>query len=277
VYKTIVAHIDTNAGAQASLHVAARLAAEHDAHFVGSAETGISSQGFAMLAMSPGVMPGHGDFNVLRKNAAARLQEFEDCATRFGVQSWERRVVEEDAEHALQLESLYADLIVLSFPQPGRSRRLSVDMIDSLALHAGCPLLVVPTEYAPDTVGRTIVFGWDASSAASRAMHAALPLLRRAAFVVVALINPDPDLHRHGARPGVDVATYLARHGVTVEVLCEHGVHGAAEALLRVARDVGADLVVAGAYGHSRNREVLFGGATRDLLECTGLPLLLAH
>lgn len=277
MYKTIVVHIDGSPHEAARRDIAARLAIEHDAHLVGSAVTGISRQGFVALAMSPGVMMGDGDFNGLIQQAAALLRDFGAHAERSGVRSWEQRVVEDDAEHALPLESLYADLLVLGPAPAGQVHRLTGDLVDQVALHAGCPVLVVPDDWLSDTVGRTIVLGWDARPEASRALHGALPLLRRAALVVVVLVDPDPDLHRHGARPGADVAMYLARHGVAVEVLYEPGVHGTAEALLGVARDAGADLVVAGAYGHGRLRELLFGGTTRGLLDHAGLPLLLAH
>ncbi len=277
MYKTIVVHVDGSSDAASRLAIAGRLAIEHEAHLVGSAVTGISRQAFAMLLMSPGVMMGNGDFDVLRQNAAAQLQGFAAHAERVGIASWEQRIVEDDAEHALVLESLYADLIVLGPAPAGQAHRLTGDLVDHVALHATCPVLVVPEACTADALGRTIVLGWDGGREASRALHAALPLLRRAALVVVALVDPDPALPQHGPRPGADIATYLARHGVTVEVVSEHGVHGAAEALLRVARDRGADLVVAGAYGHSRARELFFGGATRALLDHAAVPLLLAH
>lgn len=277
MYKTIVVHVDGNSDATSRLAIAGRLAMEHDAHLVGSAATGISRQAFAILLMSPGVMMGNGDFDVLRQNATAQLQGFAAHAERLGIASWEQRIIEDDAEHALVLESLYADLVVLGPAPAGQAHRLTGDLVDHVALHANCPVLVVPEACVSDTLGGTIVLGWDAGKEASRALHAALPLLRRAALVMVALVNPDPALQQYGPRPGADIATYLARHGVTVEVVFEHGVHGAAEALLRVARDHGADLLVAGAYGHGRARELFFGGSTLGLLDHASVPLLLAH
>ena len=115
---------------------------------------------------------------------------------------------------------------------------------------------------------------WDGSM---QAIGAALPLLVRADNVRLVLVNPNPPQDLHGEQPGADMALYLARHGVRVDVVVElaHGTVGTA--LLGLARDGGAGLMVTGAYGHSRYREWMVGGATRELLERSRVPLLLAH
>jgi nucleotide-binding universal stress UspA family protein len=111
----------------------------------------------------------------------------------------------------------------------------------------------------------------------TRAVTAALPQLKLAKSVLLALINPETLGERHGEQPGGDIALYLARHGVNVEIMREQSSAGTAPALLGLARDCGADLLVAGAYGHSRYREWVAGGVTRTLLEENTVPLLLAH
>jgi nucleotide-binding universal stress UspA family protein len=126
-------------------------------------------------------------------------------------------------------------------------------------------------------VGNTIVVGWNASMEASRAIAGTLSLLKGAGSVLLALVNPEEMRERHGEQPGADLATYLARHGVRVEVVRERSEAGAAAALLGLAQDAGADLVVAGAYGHSRYREWIAGGVTRSLLERMTVALLMAH
>jgi nucleotide-binding universal stress UspA family protein len=121
------------------------------------------------------------------------------------------------------------------------------------------------------------VVGWDGSLQAIRAIAAALPLLRRASVVKLVLINPDQLSELHGEQPGADMALYLARHGVPVEVVVERTGATAGNALMALARDCGAGLMVTGAYGHSRYREWMLGGVTRELLERARMPLLIAH
>ena len=278
MYKTIVVHVDDGPQLRPRLAVAARLAALHEGHLVGSAVTGISQRDYLLLGTSPmGALPD-ADFDRLRERAEDQLRLFTAQMERLGVASWEQRTVEDDAEHALLLESRYADLIVLSRGARARSRvRLTTDLSEYVALHCSRPVLVVPDDYPTDAVGGTVVVGWNASMEASRAIAGALPLLKTAKSVLVALINADEMTERHGEQPGADLATYLARHGVNVEVVRERSDAGAAPALIGLARDAGADLLVAGAYGHSRYREWIAGGVTRALLDNITMPLMMAH
>jgi nucleotide-binding universal stress UspA family protein len=102
-------------------------------------------------------------------------------------------------------------------------------------------------------------------------------LLERADGVRLVLVNPERLSDVHGEQPGADMALYLARHGVKVDVVLEGTHRTAGEALMAFARTAGAGLIVAGAYGHSRYREWVLGGVTRELLERSPVPLLLAH
>lgn len=278
MYKTIVVHVDDGPQLPVRLAVAARLAARHEGHLVGSAVTGISQRDFVMLGAAPMSALPDPDFDRLRERAAGQLQAFVTQMEQLGVASWEQRIMEDDAEHALLLASRYADLLVLSRGAPARSRlRLASDLPEYVALHCSRPVLVVPEDYGSDSVGETVVVGWNASMEASRAITGALPLLKAARAVLVALINADELTERHGEQPGADLATWLARHGVAVEVVRERSDAGTAPALLALARDAGADLLVAGAYGHSRYREWIAGGVTRGLLEQMTVPLMMAH
>ena len=106
----------------------------------------------------------------------------------------------------------------------------------------------------------------------------ALPLLLRARSVELVIVDPRVGEIRHGELPGADIAAHLARHGLRVEVasLPREGA-SAGEAILRRAREVGAQLLVAGGYGHSRAREQVFGGVTRRLFEHAEVPVLFSH
>jgi nucleotide-binding universal stress UspA family protein len=278
MYKTIVVHVDGSAQLKPRLALAAALAVAHGAHLVGSAVTGISQHDFATFGTSPMTALPEADFDLLRRGANEHLGRFANEAGRMGVSSWERRMIEDDAAAALLLESRYADLLVLSPGTPAGSRlRLTTDLPEYVALHGSRPVLVVPHDHADDDLEGTIVIGWDASMEATRAVAGALPLLQRARSVLIALINPDRLTERHGEEPGADLATYLARHGVAVEVAAERSDAAIAATLVGLARDVGANLLVTGVYGHSRYREWFAGGVSRDLLDKVSVPLLLAH
>lgn len=279
MYKTIVVHVDGSPQQDSRLVAAARLAREHGAHLVGSAATGISWTDYLLLTGSMAAPVPPADFDGLRETAALHLQGFTDQTARLGVAPVETRLVEDTADGALLLQARYADLVVLSRdvdPGPGmppRVRRLP----EHVALRGPRPVLVVPPGYADQAIASTVVAGWDGSTQALRALAAALPLLARAESVRLVLVNPDRLSDVHGEQPGADMALYLARHGVKVDVVLEHTHATAGDALMALARAAGAGLIVAGAYGHSRYREWVLGGVTRELLERTPVPLLLAH
>ncbi|AXA91556.1 universal stress protein [Massilia sp. YMA4] len=276
MYKTIVVHVDDKPQMRSRLAVAAGLATRFEAHLVGSAVTGISRGNYLLLGTSPMAALPDSDFDRLVEHGQAQLTAFTREVERLGVASWEQRLIEDDAGHALLLEARYADLIVVSAAAPTRLH-LGASLPEFVALHGTRPVLVVPEDYPGDAAGGTAVVAWNGSMEATRAVTGALPLLRSARAVKVALINPDETDGLYGEQPGADLATWLARHGVEVEVVCERSEVGAAPALLGLAREIGAALLVAGAYGHSRYREWISGGATRGLLAGATMPLLLAH
>jgi len=278
MYKTIIVHVDDSPAFEARLRAAAVLAKAHGAHLVGAAATGMSWPAYAMLigAAAGGAGDAAGDeFDSLRTLGRKSLERFAERASRLGVESAEGRLVEDENRDALLLQSRYADLVVLG--QDGAGETTVRGLPQYLALHGPRPVLTVPSIYAGGPIGESIVVGWDGSVPALRAIEAALPLLTRARVVRLALVNPEREAGLHGDEPGADMALYLARHGVPVEVVLERTESAAGDALLRVAYMNGADLLVTGAFGHSRYREMVLGGVTRILLERTGLPVLFAH
>ena len=274
MYKTIIVHVDDSPAFEARLRAAAVLADAHDAHLVGSAATGLSLAAYAMLTGSMGLTPGD-EFDSLRSSGNASLARFAETARRLGVRSAEGRLAEDESRNALLLQSRYADLVVLA--QDGPEAPAVRGLPQYLALHGPRPVLAVPATYAGAPIAESIVVGWDGSVPALRAIDGALPLLVRARSVRLALINPEDKAGLHGDEPGADMALYLARHGVPVEVIVERTGWPAGEALLRIAHDSDAGLLVAGAFGHSRYREIVLGGVTRVLLERARLPVLFAH
>lgn len=149
----------------------------------------------------------------------------------------------------------------------------------TLVLHAGLPCIVVP----PNASGRgasldCIVLAWNGAPEAIRAIHAAIPLLKRARRVVLLSgVRRDPyrDIHW---RPEFDMVAHLERHGINVEQKTTGADDArAGNTMLEVALSAKADLLVMGAYGRSRFSEWTFGGATRHLLACTEVPLFMRH
>jgi len=140
-------------------------------------------------------------------------------------------------------------------------------------------VLVVPYAGKFERVDRHALVAWDGSRAAIRAVTDAVPLLRRSGKVTLAIFNPDSHGSAHGEQPGADMALYLARHGVNVEVLVQKTPDGldVGNALLSLASDLGVDLMVMGAYGHMRWRELVLGGVTRTIMRTMTVPVLMAH
>jgi nucleotide-binding universal stress UspA family protein len=274
MYKTIIVHVDDSPLTEARLQAAAWLANAHEAHLIGCAATGMSWSAYAMLTGSMGVTPVD-EFDLLRSAARTSLQRFAERVRQLGVQSHEERLVEDENRDALLLQSRYADLVVTG--QDAGDASTVRGLPQYLAMHGVRPVLVVPPSYGGAPIADSIVVGWDGSAQAIRAIAGALPLLARAQTVRLAVINPQLESGLHGDEPGADMALYLARHGVRVEVVNEQTRSAPGDALLGLVRAGGAGLLVAGAFGHSRYRELVLGGVTRLLLDRAPVPVLFAH
>jgi nucleotide-binding universal stress UspA family protein len=177
------------------------------------------------------------------------------------------------------LNARYSDLVIA-----GQRERdadddagLAPEFVDELVLSCGRPVLLVPYAGRFRDTGRRVLVAWNASSEAARAVADALPLLARAESVNIVVFEPGR-AGDHGEEPGADAALYLARHGVkaTVSKYGGSGVDIGSQILSRAA-DLGADLIVMGAYGHSRMRELILGGATRTILESMTAPVLMSR
>lgn len=173
----------------------------------------------------------------------------------------------------------FADLVVL--PQPyGEGRGLDSETVIEAAMFEGhAPVLVLPAGEVPKTLAapRRVVLAWNQSNEALAATRAALPLLKAADLVNVTVIAP-PAHGPERSDPGGMLAEFLVRHGAKAEVsVLVLNMPRVSDVLNRHAEDIGADMIVMGAYGHSRIREAVLGGATRAMLEKTAVPVLMAH
>ena len=277
MFKTILVHVDGGPCQESRLRAATLLAAAHGAHLVGSAATGLSLASYAVLNGSMAMPLSNRDFQELREAVTVQLDDFVAQAERLGVPGAEARMVEDADRDGLLLQSRYADLVVVS-QDNGRNRgRAERGLPQYLALHGARPVLVVPDAYHGMPIPGDALVGWDGSMPAQRAIQAGLPLLAQAGTVHLVLVNPDLQSGLHGDEPGADMAHYLARHGLKVDVAVERTRAPEGEALMDMARDCRAGLMVTGAFGHSRYREWILGGVTRDVLDHAPVPLLIAH
>jgi nucleotide-binding universal stress UspA family protein len=176
-------------------------------------------------------------------------------------------------EHARQ-----ADLVVVSQVDPDSDSGIDIDFAERIVMDSGRPVLVVPAFGTFTRCGPRALVGWNGRREAARAAFDAVPLLQACEAVQVTWLDPQDDMDVPGSLAGAELATALARHGlkVTAEAMPTSGI-GAGEALLSHASDLGADLLVMGAYGHSRTREYVFGGATRTIFGSMTIPVLMSH
>lgn len=279
-YKNILVHADLSPHAAQRYALASQVALSHNAHLVGAAFTGLAVEIYRNAAFAYGsVMLAPEDVQAITDRADQALNSFVAKADAAGA-SYERRLSDDDAETGLVLQARYTDLLVVSQSDPeldGPDWLRSLP--EHLALHSGRPVLLVPYAGRHEQIDQHALVAWDGSRAATRAINDALPLLRQSRRVTLAVFNADSQHGAHGEQPGADIALYLARHGVRVEVAQQHTPAGLdiGNALLSLAADCGADLLVMGAYGHQRWREIVLGGVTRRVLQSMTLPVLMAH
>lgn len=278
--RSILVNLDNSKHAANRVAAAAALAIEHDAHLVGLASTG-----WVVLPADINSSLGLGAYEAaamrgLNELAQACVEDFRHQVERLGVRSHEGRCEVGYPADAMPLAARYCDLTVVTQTDPDEEYALRTPhLAEDVLLHSGRPLLVLPyaSQWTIAPAARVLV-GWNASREAARAMHDALPLLREATSVEVAVFETPEDVDvDHGDVPGADIGLWLARHGVKVDVRYVATGVAAGQALLSHAADMGADLIVAGGYGHKRFRESVLGGVTRTLLRTAPVPVLLSH
>jgi nucleotide-binding universal stress UspA family protein len=171
----------------------------------------------------------------------------------------------------------FSDLVVVPLPY-GEDRGVELEPVIEGALFEGqVPVMVTANSGAPVAIPKRIVLGWNESAEALNAVRASLPLLQSADTVHVVVIDP-PSHGPNRSDPGGMLSQFLARHRVKTQIdVLSKSMTRVSDVLLRHVRDVDADMVVMGAYGHSRFREAILGGATRNMLEKSPVPVFMAH
>ncbi|MCU0804857.1 MAG: universal stress protein [Burkholderiales bacterium] len=274
-YKTVLVHVDRSPRASTRIEIGRRIARQFDGHLIGLHACSVTPMPGYMLAVGGGSIAEESRRAALEEAAAAE-RRFADIAGRDGEVSVEWRSSLEDAAAVVPLHARYADLLILGQPSPPGTPGVDREFAGRVLLTCGRPVMFVPFAGEYPVVGQRVLVSWNAAREAMNAATTALPLLKHAARVDVVMFNPKAPAH--GAVPGADVAAWLARHGVRVQISEERvadadiGGH-----LLSLASDLSSDLLVMGAYGHSRLAEFVLGGVTRTVLESMTLPVLMAH
>lgn len=280
-YKTVLVHVDNDKHASERVEFAAKIAISEDAHLIGAAPSGVSRYIYqSKFIYEGGAVATHVDSHLdeLRKHARDALAAFEATVKKMGVHSYEARQVDDEAGGGISLQARYSDLVVIGqtdLEEP--SPTTLPDFPEFVIMNSGRPVLIMPYAGSHETVAKRVLIAWDASTSATRAVTAAIPLMKRAENVDVVVFNPDSRGDAHGEQPGADIGLYLARHGIKVNVVRQKTKIDVGNALLSIAADLGSDMLVMGGYGHSRFREILLGGVTRTVLESMTVPVLMAH
>jgi len=275
--KDLLVHVDDSEGNSGRVDAAVRLAAAHEAHLTGLF---VGSDVNAMPVYTDAHIPGEvleEQRRATRNRAEAAKAAFEKTATRAGVSS-EWRFVEGEVTRTLSLHGRYVDLVIIGQANRNDYQALGQGVVEQVLMDVGRPVLVVPYIGAPQAIDERVLVAWNASREAMRAIHDAMPLLERANTVSVLSINPKHGAAGHGEVPGADISRHLARHQVRAEAVhVEAEDMAVGEVLLSRAADLQANLIVMGAYGHSRYRELVLGGATRTLLQSMTVPVMMSH
>ena len=275
-YKTVLVHYDAGRTAPVRLETAIGIAGAFGAHLACLyALTQVPIPSTAMEAREIVI-------EAQQRAWAERLQAarggYEECLRRTGFDKSEWRTSGADALDAVALHARYADLVVIGQQNPEWPSGVEKDFERGAPLAVGRPVLVVPYAFERRPVGHRVLVAWNASREAARAVSDALPLLKRAGHVHVVAFEPEKSGAAHGEEPGADIALYLTRHGVKVTASRVHAPDlDIGNQILSRAFDLSADLIVMGAWGHSRLRELVLGGATRSLFQSMTVPVLMSH
>jgi len=271
--KDLLVHVDNGTACRTRIETARDFANRHTAHLTG------------VYVIQPLIMPVYAEIPIgaeVLADANQALEEradeaktlFEGITGNSGVIT-EWRAIEGSLNRVLNEQARYTDIVIAGQHNPNDSETIEVSLVDHLAIEAGRPVLVVPYVGAYPTIGNHVLIAWKAHRESARAVNDSLPILIGAKQVDVLCVNSDDS---EGDVPGADICLHLARHGINAQA---HKITAKdidiGDVLLSRAVDIGADLVVMGAYGHSRLRETVLGGVTRHLLKHMTIPVFMSH
>ncbi len=277
--KTILVSLNSVERADAVMRAAVDLAIEHDAHLIGLFVIP-AMRIYPVVTMHVPPEFFEAQRKTFEKQAADLREVFEDYGRKNGLRyEWRQEdalsplIADTVIEHARR-----CDLLIASQPLDDEVAGVEGDFAERIIMETGRPVLFIPNKGEYRNTGRKIVAGWNASREATRAIYDALPLLAKAGEVRLAWIDPQRDEEESGDLPGAEMAASLARHDINAvaDDVASGGLE-AGEVLLNHVADTGSDMLVCGAWGHSRLREYVFGGVTQHLLKHMTVPVLFSH
>lgn len=274
----ILVYMDDHPSAAARADVAANLAAAHDAHLSG------------LYVIAPLLVPTYIEAQLpLEVHEAQQRREadraeaarmlFEGKASAAGLanrMAW--RSVRGDPTDMVAAHARYADLVVVGQIDGHFDYETPTVLPDDLVFDCGRPILVVPYAGSFSSVGKRVLIGWNDSREAARAVGDAMPVLEAADRVFVLSVGRETPVEGLADDPGVEAARHLAHHRIEVETHHYQGSsHEVGDAILNMVSDMSCDLVVMGAYGHSRLRTIILGSHTSHMLQHMTVPVLMSH
>jgi nucleotide-binding universal stress UspA family protein len=277
-YRSLLVHVDTTERSGRRVAIAARLAQAFDAELVGA----YLAPQRELTPFTSAIMPA----DVVAARLAAEGDAQKDAEARFrgacadaSLMAIEWRAPAGDPIEAAVLHTRYCDLAVIGQPAPDDDRtRFADELAHAVVMQSGRPVLFVP--FAADNVspGRTVLVAWKDARESARALADALPLLAKAQSVVIVTVAPTADVDVRDALVERHVLAWLERHEVEAQFRREVAPDlDAGNVLLSQAADLGADLIVMGAYSRPRLTERMLGGVTRLMLSSMTVPVLMAH
>lgn len=182
------------------------------------------------------------------------------------------------AAQTCALQARYNDIVIVGCSAPGQKEHPSEAFFIELLMNSGRPVLRIPySENNSFRIDRVLI-AWQPCREAARAVHDALPFLRNAESVDILMIDPKVGEAAHGEQPGADIASHLARHDLKIRVVTQPAMgKNVGDAIVEYAGQTDAQLIVAGGYSHSRFREFILGGVTKELSSHSPIPILFAH
>jgi nucleotide-binding universal stress UspA family protein len=274
----IAIHLSNDNACSRRIDVGLQLAKEHGAEVIGV----YPADGATGYFYDETVIPQD-----VRKVLRGRREElrhsvqklFQERAAAEGVKA-EWRTPDGPVDETLALHARFCDLLIMSKAERVDSVTAIIpNLAESVVMAAGRPVLMIPTVGRVPSIGHRVLYCWDQRREAARAFKDATPFLARAKELVILEVDRDERAYRENDLRNEDFARYCTSLGYpTPQHLVKQSEDiGVGNVILNTASDTGSDLIVMGAYGHSRMRQWVMGGASRTLLSSMTVPVLLAH
>jgi nucleotide-binding universal stress UspA family protein len=284
--KDLLVYVDQSKHASERLRLAADLARRHQSRLTALY---VREMNPAQLHEQSVAELGQGSSEAITRTNRRIRQSIDEAVTRL------RSALEDvEREHGLEVEwrcldgvastlvpqhARFADLCILSQDTSAVATATGYTFSEQLLFVTGRPVVFVPAQGSFNALGRHILVAWNSSRASTRAVNDALPLIERAEKVTLLAVNPAEFAERYGALPPQQMVEHLKRHGASAEGIWLNNIPtgSIADVVQAEAHKVGADLIVAGTFGHPRLWEKVMGGVTADLLARMKLPVLMSY